>query len=426
MMSSLSARYLGLIACLLIEPGIANASSTRYINGNWLENDKFVQRTVLVKDGVIVGDNAQRADKTVDLRQAYVIPALAEAHNHNLQNCYLLPQMLKAYASSGILYSAQLFATDPQLEKCGYEFESQRAPSVAFARIGVTSLTGHPIGIARQGAKSAGVEMSFAEITDGMLIADTVEDFAQQWPAMKVRPTDFVKVVLIDAANSKRNAKLPALDGFNGITADVLDAVVRAAKAAQLPVVAHVDTAADFHLAAKAGVDTIAHLPGYRVAAGHSIDDYRLSEAAVQAAAEKGVHVIPTVAASHYFAGSDPAKARTLASNYEQNLRLLQKHRVRILTGSDRFEGSVIDEILALEKTGLFTRSELLNMSAVATAKWIFPKRRVGCLVQGCEASFSVYGKNPLDDLQVLRKPDRVVNRGLEVVPGPQSPKKTD
>lgn len=406
---------LGIVACLLLLPRLVDASTTRYINGQWLENERFVQKTVLVRDGMIVRSSSQQADRTVDLRQSYVMPALAEAHNHNLQNCYMAPQVLKSYVSSGVLYSAQLFATDPQLDKCRQLFDGDRTPSVAFARIGVTSSTGHPIGIARQGAKSAGMEMSFAEITDGMLIADTVEDLTNRWAEQKNRQTDFVKVVLIDSTNSQRNATILALDGFNGVTPEVLNAVVRAAKTAGLRVVAHVDTAADFRVAVMAGVHTIGHLPGYRIAVGHKADDYRLSEETVKAAAKRGIYVIPTVAAAHYFVGGNPARAGQVDALYKHNLRLLLKHKVGILTGSDRFEGSVIDEIVALDKTGLFTRAQLINMSAVATAKWMLPNRRVGCLTYRCEASFTVYQQNPLSDLRILKVPERVINRGREM-----------
>lgn len=401
------------LAVLLGLSPLASADTVRYVNGYWFDGSSFARKEVMVSDGRIAGKGAPA--RTVDLRGGYVIPGLAEAHNHNLQNCYMAPGMAQAYLQRGILYSAQLFATDPGLAQCAALFRGRAAPATAFARIGITSSTGHPLGIARAGAKEAGMTMSFEELSAGMLIADSVEDLRRVWPRFRETRTDFVKVVLIDAAGSKDNFRRPELDGYNGVTPEVLAALVPLAREAGLRVVAHVDTADDFRLAVEAGVDTIAHLPGYRIAKGKSAADYRLTASMAGSAAAKGVRVIPTMAASHYHASAHPADAATLAGLYADNLRLLRSHRVRLLTGSDRFEGSVLDEIYALAKTGLFRPAELVAMSSVHTAQWMFPQRRVGCLEAGCEASFNVYSRNPLEDLKRLGTPVLVVMQGTPV-----------
>jgi len=199
------------------------------------------------------------------------------------------------------------------------------------------------------------------------------------------------------------------------VTPEVLAALVPLAREAGLRVVAHVDTAEDFRLAVEAGVDSIAHLPGYRIDKGRSAADYRLSDGMASRAAAQGVRVIPTMAASHYYTSARPGEAAAIAGLYADNLRLLRSHRVRLLTGSDRFEGSVLDEIDALAGTGLFRPAELVAMSSVHTAQWMFPQRRVGCLEPGCEASFNVYPANPLEDLKRLRAPVLVVKQGTAV-----------
>ena len=401
-------------ASLIAVVQVASADTVRYINGHWFSGEHFDKRDVVVRDGTIVAE--PHAVKTVDLRGGYVIPGLAEAHNHNLQNCYMAPQMAQGYLKRGVLYSAQLFATDPAALQCAPLFDSRSAPSTAFARIGVTSTTGHPIGIARAGAKQAGMDMSFEQLVEGMLIADSVPELQRKWKQFETTKTDFVKVILVDAADAARNGKRPELDGFNGVTRDVLTALVPLARAAGLRVVAHVDTAADFAFAVEAGVDTIAHLPGYRIAKHHSVADYQLSDEAVKAAAAKSVTVIPTMAASVYHSAAHPKDASAIAGLYQHNLRLLKKHKVTLLTGSDRFEGSVLDELNALAGTGLFRPADLINMSTSTTAQWMFPRRRVGCFDPGCEASFNVYEHNPVQDLARLSAPALVVKQGAVVV----------
>ncbi|QOY95110.1 amidohydrolase family protein [Massilia sp. UMI-21] len=404
------------IVCLTSVVGVvqvAAAETVSYVNGYWFDGKNFEKKDMTVRDGMIVGTG--HAARTVDLHGGYVLPGLAEAHNHNLQNCYLAPQMAQGYLERGILYSAQLFATDPAGLQCAPLFDSRAAPSTAFARIGITSSTGHPIGIARAGAKEAGLEMSFDQLVDGMLIADSASELQRKWKQFAKTKTDFVKVILVDEENGLRNARLREYDGFNGVTREVLKALVPLARAAGLRTVAHVDTAADFKLAADAGVDTIAHLPGYRIAENHSVADYQLTDDVVKTAAANAVAVIPTMAASFYHVSAHPKDAPAIAQVYLHNLRLLRKYKVRLLTGSDRFEGSVLDELKALDGTGLFQPAELINMSTSATARWMFPQRRVGCLEQGCEASFNVYDENPAHDLGRLAKPAMVVKQGAVV-----------
>jgi hypothetical protein len=390
------------------------AETVSYINGHWFDGVSFQSRDLTVRNGTII--NNVPGVRTVDLHGAYVLAGLGEAHNHNLQNCRMASQMAQGYVQRGILYSAQLFATDPSLSDCVKQFDSPSFPSTAFARIGVTSRTGHPIGIARAGARQAGMKMSFDQLTEGMLIADTVDELQRKWQRFASTKTDFVKVILIDAAHANRNAKQPELDGFNGVTPEVLAALIPLARAAGLRIVAHVDTAADFRIAVNNGVDTIAHLPGYRIAEGHRISDYRLSDDMARKAADKGVTVIPTMSASSYYLQAHPKNMKQIAKNYSHNLRLLRQHGVRMLTGSDRFEGSVLDEINALARTGIFSTAELVNMSSVATPEWMFLHRRVGCLNTGCEGTFNVYESNPLENLARLSAPSIVVNRGVIVL----------
>jgi imidazolonepropionase-like amidohydrolase len=52
----------------------------------------------------------------------------------------------------------------------------------------------------------------------------------------------------------------------------------------------------------------------------------------------------------------------------------------------------------------VFNRLELLQALVETTPIAIFPKRKIGCLQEGCEASFLVLSADPLQDLSNLRK----------------------
>lgn len=63
----------------------------------------------------------------------------------------------------------------------------------------------------------------------------------------------------------------------------------------------------------------------------------------------------------------------------------------------------IMSEIDGLQATGAFAHLELLRMLTQTTLQVIFPKRRIGRLAEGYEASFLVLGADPLHDLSALK-----------------------
>jgi imidazolonepropionase-like amidohydrolase len=98
---------------------------------------------------------------------------------------------------------------------------------------------------------------------------------------------------------------------------------------------------------------------------------------------------------------------------YKRNLTTLANHRVRLVIGSDYYEGTVLAEVFLLghqpllgpgiEPLGAFDNLILLKMWTEATPRAIFPGRKIGRLGDGYEASFLVLKGNPLDDFVNVR-----------------------
>src|SRR5207244_4382898 len=132
-----------------------------------------------------------------------------------------------------------------------------------FATGSFTGTGGHPIDVVERSIKR-GV-MTEAQ-GDGMFYfaVDSPADLERRWPAFIAFKPDIVKTYLLysDQYETRRND--PAKIGWRGLDPALLPLIVKKAHAAGVRVATHVENAADFHNALAAGVDQIAHLPGFR------------------------------------------------------------------------------------------------------------------------------------------------------------------
>jgi imidazolonepropionase-like amidohydrolase len=198
--------------------------------------------------------------------------------------------------------------------------------------------------------------------------------------------------------------------GWRGLDPALLPPIVARAHAAGLRVSTHVETAADFRAAVAAGVDEINHLPGFRpegnVLAGYAkLARYELTEADARAARSRGVTVVTTVSealemvdATIRAHGPDAALAGRARAMIVGNLRLLRDAGVTVAIGSDRYRTTSAPEAMGLRGTGVYDDTTLLRMWSIVTPRAIFPKRKLGTLGDGYEASFVVLAGNPLAD----------------------------
>ena len=85
--------------------------------------------------------------------------------------------------------------------------------------------------------------------------------------------------MLISEDFEGKRKKIPDIRlGSIGLDAKLVPKIVEKAHAAGLRVSAHVDMVTDYRIALAAGVDEMAHLPGYYVEAGEPVEKYLLTE----------------------------------------------------------------------------------------------------------------------------------------------------
>jgi imidazolonepropionase-like amidohydrolase len=239
------------------------------------------------------------------------------------------------------------------------------------------------------------------------------------WPRFLAGHPDLVKVFLLDAREVPPPMADTGLPDGHGLRPSVVAAVVRRAHAAGLRVAAHIETAHDAELAIDAGVDMLAHDPGYEMPLGDTSARYELSADYAQRAAERGVVMTPTLSLAVLVEGLDRGDSTALVAErravQRHNLALLRARGVRIIVGSDWYGRTAAGEFGQMRGLGLWTNLELLRMWAVTTAQAIYPGRRIGLLEPGYEASFLVLPSDPLADLDALQHIDLRVKQGCVV-----------
>lgn len=389
------------------------APTIHFVGGRWFDGVRFVAADWYAVDGRLTRKRPARVDITVNLVGRWVMPPFAEAHNHDLQNAFFAARASPSYISRGIFYSAQLCANPDDIRAFRGFLGGLATPDTIFAEACISSSDGHPLGIALASAKKAAYPLSAQDVRDkGYWAVDNLADLDARWARISAAQPAIVKIILIDSANYEANRKLPELFGFNGLDPVLVPEIVRRAHAIHARVAAHVDTADDFAVAVRSGVDIVAHLPGYRIAKGKTKIDYRISDGAITDAARRRTIVITTTDAAKHDIASHAEHAEQIKSDYVDNIRRLRSAGVTLILGSDAIDGSVIDEIDALDRLKVLSRAELLRLATMVTPRALFPERDIGRFAEGADASLVAFGSDPIGHLATLRQPLILVKRG--------------
>src|SRR5262245_50769117 len=105
--------------------------------------------------------------------------------------------------------------------------------------------------------------------------------------------------------------------------------------------------------------------------------------------------------------------AVTVQNMISGNLQLLKKYNVSIAIGSDSYSKTSAFEAWRLYDLKIFSNLQFLKMWSEITTATIFPKRKIGYLKEGYEASFLVLNKDPLTDFKNTEQISLRVKQGV-------------
>lgn len=273
---------------------------------------------------------------------------------------------------------------------------------VTFANAGITATGGHPVKLYEvylAKTKKPGPDGHFDNL--GYYTIDNKEDLDRKWPLIIADHPGFIKGHLLYTEEFEKRRDDPKYYGDKGLDPKVLALIVERAHAAGLRVACHIETAGDFRNALAAGVDEIAHLPGYYADLTHP-EWFPITPADAALAAKKGVDVVTTT----YVATDevkDPEKLKTTREIQIHNLKVLHEAGVKLAIGPDVYGVTSLAEAMNLYQLKVFDNLTLLKMWSENSAEVIFPDRKIGRLQDGYEASFLVLDGNPIENFENVK-----------------------
>jgi imidazolonepropionase-like amidohydrolase len=395
-----------ILFCLAMQSGVSAAQSSvaapqrnfQFLNGRWFDGKKFAARTFYSVGGRLTSKKPARVDSVIDLKGRYVVPPFGEAHNHNVEGAK--PEtIIRTYLEHGIFYVKNPNNLPRSRAALAGKVNTLTSVDVVFANGGLTSPGGHPAGLVRRNISRGVFSEADAEGAFYYEI-DSEADIERKWGAILSGRPDFIKTYLLHSEEYAKRKSDESFFGRRGLSPALLTSIVSRAHAAGLRVSAHVESAADFHYALAAGVDEINHMPGFRGDANNEFPDptiYEIAEADAKLAAQKRTFVVTTLGGFRQLSEESPVR-RAAQALFVRNLRLLNKHSVRIAIGSDSYRETSAPEARFLASLKVFDNLTLLKMWCETTAETIFPKRKIGRLKEGYEASFLVLAGDPLKD----------------------------
>jgi imidazolonepropionase-like amidohydrolase len=372
-------------------------------------------RAVLIEEGriakIVPLEEIGSTDRRIDLGGLYLIPGLIDLHTHLLLHPY------------------DEASWDDQVLREPLELRTIRATTAARATLQAGFTTIRDLGTEGAGLADVAIRDAVAQgmIPGPRLLAATraivatgcygPQDFDHRWDvpqgaqeasgAAEVRKAvrqqvaagaDWVKVY----ADYRRGKSQQPTATFSQ---EELDALVDEARSANRPVAAHAGTSEGIRRAVLAGVATIEH-------------GYQASDEVLSLMRERGVVLVPTLAASEAvarYAGwkdgePDPPGVRTSKDTFSRALRL----GVEIACGSDAGvfrHGDNAREIELMVAYGMSPKAAL-RAATSAAARVLGRERDLGRVAPGYVADLIAVREDPLKSASALRGPVLVLKEG--------------
>lgn len=432
----------------------ATAGNYALLNGRWFNGAGFEADSWYSVQGRLTRTAPKGRVESVDLSGLFLVPPFGEAHNHNVEGSWNLETVIERYLRDGVFYvkipnNVREFA----LQVRG-AVNVPTSLDVTFAHAGLTGRGGHPAPLYEDVLRVGRYKQALGPIERGWfenrayVVIETERDVDEKWALITSGLPDFLKVYLAHSEDDEAERRPGETAGRTGLHPRLLPHIIAKAHMAGLQVIAHVETAADFRHAVRAGVDEIAHVPGWLVKSAGDARRARLTEEDGRLALERNVRVVTTTVAGRAMLAHDahhphphhdqhatkpsghdgPAPYAGFEPVLKDNLALLHRAGVRLAIGSDHADTSLA-EVLNLRSLGLFDNLTLLNLWCEATPRAIFPDRKIGRFEEDYEASFLALAGNPIDDFTQVQSITRRFKQGMpldgKAMSGADDPKAT-
>jgi len=379
---------------------------------NPLSDQPLLDQTIVLSDGKIQSISSgpvSLAGERIDLRGAWVLPGLIDAHIHPM-NIAGARSMLSCGVTTGRSMFTWSYA-DVGLRALHARGDVD-IPTILAA--------GYPV-LACPARFKPDITALFLDHPDldDLRSSDRIgpEGARRIVRANADRRVDWIKVFA-----NERGGILETDPSTRNLNDEELTAAVEEATRLGLPTAAHAYSDEGVSAAVRAGVRSIEH-------------GSLITEPTLKLMRDHGVYFVPTLSAlsSALSPNAPPAerplrpRTKKMLASARQAITIARRLGVTIVAGADTSydegEHTVIDEIIELASAGL-TNLEAIRAATAVAADCLKISASKGVLKSGTDADLVAYTDNPVKNLTVLRKPILIVNGGkvfLNKLPSPPS-----
>jgi Amidohydrolase family len=388
--------------CLTASYGQSPGKNYEFQNGHWFNGDGFTDATWYVSNGILSKKAPAMVDSVIDLNGRWVIPPFGDAHCASVADNPNGANVLNLYLGEGVFYLQVMGNTQEGRTTTALLTNKPGAADASFSNGAITCTLGYPFvkyegpanGIknpAQWGKEYDKIKLSSKLLGNGYWFIDNPTALKANWDKIKEQKPDFITVYLLDVSNNGGR------EG-RGLSEEMAKSVTKKAHGSGLRVIAHVETVEDLRLGMKLKVDGFANLPGSNWDGVGDSKKYEMSDDDLKKLAKKKTPVVPLLSHSRMVAQRPGAQ--------EDNAKLLKRlfeNGVNVVIGSDDGQRTIRAELNHWFSLGLMDNKKVLKILCENTPAAIFPKRKIGKLDNGYEASFLVLNDNPLDNLLKAR-----------------------
>lgn len=323
----------------------------------------------------------------------YILPGFIDAHCHLLENPYPCDTNDKGRSLCSIALNNALAASKNGITSLkdlgGYEYRVLEIIKM-LANFKVPRLF------------SSGCYFTFPNghgSDRGAIIVSSMNEFIRGMQPLIENNIHFCKIINSD-------------DGFS---VDLLTHMIKYAHEQKMVVSCHAYTEKAAYVAVTAGTDTLEHAGDY-------------SDELLNLIKEKNVIIVPTYVSAY---DSTPENCEDICDIDEKVLKdwiegenavikKLFKKRIRVAIGTDSgFLGtpcdSLLREIELIHTTFGISIQELLYSAFITTPATVGMTEKLGKISEGYYADFVCYEENPIDNIEILQKPNGVWIGGKRV-----------
>lgn len=409
-----------------------STDTVKYVGGNLFDGDNFIKKDFSIKDGKFSFDLSLKANKTVNLDGKYVIPPFGDAHTHNFDDIDQFDSIYQAYLKEGTFYVQVLTNHYSRYLVLKDSLNIPGKIDVAFAHGGITSTGGHPHAIYETSNLGMGwramldpenkkkIKNSRTVATDAYYLMDDLQDVILQWDEIISKKPAILKIYISNLKNRAIEIENGNI-GTYGLSKQVAKAIIEKAIRSNITIYAHIENVDDFIWALNNGITHFAHMPGYGGGYGRkNLNDFVIPDSILLKASQKNVLITPTVSFAKYYAQAwngkkmdvDSALLKEKQDFLRKELNRFQKAGITLALGADQNGSTLMEEINDIIALNVFDNKYLLSI-LTSSPKHIFPKRKIGEIKEGYEASFLVLNGNPIEDIQNIRSINMSAKNGI-------------